>query len=235
MIIKGILIDSGRVLNRPRTGHWFITPNFFTKVDKKIFNQLSKKTKEAFLKAGEYISKQFLIETEEDEYKHFLKFYRIFFENVPELNVNDEDIEYIAKDLVYNYDKYQFFKDVYDTLPILKNKYKLAVVSDAWPSLENVFIKAGFRDYFSSFVVSSLLGVAKPNHLMYETALNDLNILPEEAIFIDDSVRNCDGAKKLGVKTYLICRELREYIYYKLTCRNHIVVRNLHSILKKYN
>ncbi|QSX04687.1 HAD-IA family hydrolase [Sedimentibacter sp. zth1] len=234
MSIKGILIDSGRVLNGPRTGHWFITPNFFSKVDKKIFNQLTKKVNKAFSKAGDYMSKQLLIKTEEDEYYHFLKYYKIFFENLPELNLNNEDIEYIAKDLVYNYDKYQFFDDVYDVLPILNNKYRLAVVSDAWPSLENVYIKAGFRDYFSSFVISSLIGVTKPNQLMYETALNELNILPEEAIFVDDSITNCDGAKKLGIKTYLICRELRDYIYHKLTCRDHIVVRNLHSILKKY-
>jgi len=27
--IKAILFDSGRTLNAPRTGYWFITPNFF--------------------------------------------------------------------------------------------------------------------------------------------------------------------------------------------------------------
>jgi putative hydrolase of the HAD superfamily len=37
--VKAILIDSGRVLNRPATGHWFITPKFFEHVDKKIFPQ----------------------------------------------------------------------------------------------------------------------------------------------------------------------------------------------------
>lgn len=234
MNIKGILIDSGRVLNGPITGHWFITPNFFTKVDKKTYKHLAKKTRRAFSLAGEYVSKQNLIKTEDEEYFHFKKFYEIFFENVPELNIASKDIEFIAKDLVYNYDKYKFYDDVYKSIPVLKNSYKLAVVSDAWPSLEKVFIKADFRDYFESFVVSSILGITKPNPLMYETALNELNILPEEAIFIDDSVKNCDGAKQLGIKTYLICRELREYLYYKMTCREHTVIRSLNSIVKKY-
>lgn len=35
--IKAILFDSGRVLNKPVTGHWFITPNFFSFVDENKF------------------------------------------------------------------------------------------------------------------------------------------------------------------------------------------------------
>lgn len=56
------------------------------------------------------------------------------------------------------------------------------MVSDAWPSLEKVYVKSGLRVYFSSFIISSILGVNKPNKLMYE-ALNDLNVFLEEAIF----------------------------------------------------
>ena len=56
--IKAILIDSGRVLNVPVTGHWFITPNFFSYVDKKSFNSISvAQKKEAFNKAGQYINR----------------------------------------------------------------------------------------------------------------------------------------------------------------------------------
>lgn len=232
--VKAILIDSGRVLNGPRTGHWFITPNFFKYVDKKTFKTLSKlNLSTAFSKAADYISRQKLIETEEEEYKHFLEYYRIFFKCLPELKLGDEHIQLVTKDLVYNYDKYRFYDEVYDLVPRLSNKYKLAVVSDAWPSLENVYVKSGLRVYFSSFIISSILGVTKPNKLMYETALNDLNVFPEEAIFIDDSIRNCDGAKKLGIQTFLLCRDIKSYIYYKLTCRNHTVVRNLSSVLRK--
>ena len=36
--IKAILFDSGRVLNGPVTGHWFVTPNFWDYVNKDIFN-----------------------------------------------------------------------------------------------------------------------------------------------------------------------------------------------------
>lgn len=70
--VKAILFDSGRVLNRPTTGHWFITPNFFEYVDKQKFDSIKKsKRNNAFSKAYEYIDKQKFILTESDEYTHF--------------------------------------------------------------------------------------------------------------------------------------------------------------------
>lgn len=226
--IKAILFDSGRVLNAPRTGHWFITPNFFTYVDKKKFNSINSCQKKlAFNKAGEYIHKQNFILNEDEEYKHFIEYYRIFSKYLPELQLQNKDVQAIAKDCVYNYDKYSFFDDAVDLIPELSKSYKLAVVSDAWPSLENVFKRANLRDYFSSFVISSIKGVTKPNELMYETALKELNVSPEETIFIDDNIKNCDGAIKLGINSFVLSRDWRLYAYNKLRHRNYNVIRSL--------
>jgi len=151
---------------------------------------------------------------------------------LPELSTNSSEIESIAKDLVFNPDKYGFYKDVYDEIPRLSKKYKLAVVSDAWPSLEEVFIKADLRDYFSSFIISSKLGTNKPNELMYKTAIDELGISAGEAVFIDDNIINCDGAKKLGINSLLMCREFKHYLYLKLTSRKYKVIRSLEKIEK---
>lgn len=226
--IKAILLDSGRVLNVSVTGHWHITPNFFTYVDKKIFNSIKASQKKlAFRKAGEYIHKQNLIINENEEYKHFYEYYKIFSKCLPQLQLKDKDVQAITKDYVYNYSKYSFFDDVINLIPELSKSYKLAVVSDAWPSLENVFRKAGLRDYFSSFVISSKKGIAKPHELMYKTALNELNVLPEESIFIDDNIKNCNGAIKLGINSFVLCRDWRLYTYNKLINRNYSIIRNL--------
>ncbi|MDT8719351.1 HAD-IA family hydrolase [Clostridium sp. 19966] len=226
--IKGILLDSGRVLNVSATGHWHITPNFFSYVDKGKFYSLSSSArKSAFNKAGEYINKQNLIMDEAEEYKHFLRYYEIFSTCLPELKLEKEAVESIAKDHVYNYSKYTFFSDVYEVIPELSKHYKLAVVSDAWPSLENVFKAAGLRDYFSSFVISSKKGVTKPNELMYKTALEELHIKSEEAIFIDDSILNCKGALKLGITSFVMCRDKRLYRYNKLFNRKYKPINNL--------
>jgi len=231
--IKAILFDSGRVLNGPSTGHWFITNNFFTIVDKKKFDSIpSPQIKFAFHKAAEYINNQNLIIDENEEYIHFFNYYSIFSRYLPELNLRVEDVQAITQDYVYNYSKYKFFKDSFKVVPELSKSYKLAVVSDAWPSLENVFRAVGLREYFSSFVISSQKGITKPHELMYKTALEELGVLPEEAIFIDDNIKNCDGAMKLGINSFVLCRDFKSYIYHKIFKRNYTAIRSLKDINK---
>lgn len=121
---------------------------------------------------------------------------------------------------------------MFSVIPKLSKSYKLAVVSDAWPSLENVFRNAGLRDYFSSFIISSIKGITKPNEIMYRSALDELDVSPEETIFIDDNIKNCDGAKNLGITSYILCRNWRPYIYYKICHSSYGIVRNLNEVSK---
>ena len=205
--IKAILFDSGRVLNRPRTGHWFMPPNFFKYVDKNKFEALDiNLIEKVFYKGDKYFHKHPLILTEIEELEHFVEFYNIFATELPDLEISADYILEIAKDTVYNDDKFEFFEDVFEVIPKLSQHYKLGVVSDTWPSLERVFKNAGLREYFSSFVMSSVLGVLKPHELMFNTALSELNIKPEEAIFIDDNIVNVKAAIKLGMQGIVILR-----------------------------
>lgn len=231
--IKAILFDSGRVLNGPATGHWFITPDFFKYVNPKKFSAIKVSEKiSAFDRAAEYISQQKLIINENEEYMHFFEYYSIFSECLPQLQLKCEDIALITNDYVYNPMKYSFYNDAVTVIPELSKIYKLAIVSDAWPSLERVFSKAGLREYFSAFVISSKLGVTKPNGLMYKTALDELGVLPEEAVFIDDNIKNCNGALKLGINSIVLNRDWRIYAYNRLFNRKYKVVRNLYDIKK---
>lgn len=166
--IKAILFDSGKVLNVPRTGHWFIPPKFFEYIDKEVFEFISrKKIKTAFRKANEYINSQKLIKTIDEEYEKFIEFYKIFADDIPKLNLTDEDVKNIAEDLVYNSKKYEFYDDAVQVIEDLSKKYKIGVVSDAWPSLKNVFKDAGLYEYFDTFIISSILGVVKPDKKLY--------------------------------------------------------------------
>lgn len=231
--IKGILFDSGRVLNQSSTGHWFIPPNFFQYVDEKKYNAVDKeKINIAFNNAAQHISCKSLIKSKEDEYIHFYKYYEIFSQSLPELELKEIEIKGLATDLVYNVEKYVFFEDALKIIPELKSKYKLAVVSDAWPSLKDVFINRGLYNYFDSFVISSILGVSKPNEKMYLTALNELKLLPEETVFVDDNLDNCKGAIKLGIAGIFLCRNKLKYYTYKLFVlgKGYTVINNLEQL-----
>lgn len=74
--------------------------------------------------------------------------------------------------------------------------------------------------------MSSLIGVIKPNELMFNTALSELNIKPEESLFIDDSIKNIEGASKLGIQTILMIRDEN----YKHDT-DHLLIHNLNDLL----
>ncbi|GFP76293.1 HAD-IA family hydrolase [Clostridium fungisolvens] len=206
--LKAILFDSGRVLNDPRTGNWFVPPNFHRYVDKNKFDLLDEKLIQvAFYKAMKFLEAKSIILTEEEEFEHFIEFYTILSNELPDLELNETHIIEVARDTVFNDEKFLFYEDVFEVIPQLSKSYKLGVVSDTWPSLERVFRNAGLREYFSTFVMSSKIGVIKPNELMFNTALTELNIKPEEAIFIDDNIKNVEVAIKLGMQGILMIRD----------------------------
>ncbi|MNP30494.1 Alpha-D-glucose-1-phosphate phosphatase YihX [compost metagenome] len=140
----------------------------------------------------------------------FLEFYSEFAKQLPQLQLTQTEIECIAKEIVFNDEKFLFHDDVFEVIPGLSATYKLGVVSDTWPSLDRIFVNFNLRNYFSSFVMSSILGVRKPNELMYTTALKELNVNPREAIFVDDNIHNLEGAKKLGIHTIWLLRGYEE-------------------------
>jgi putative hydrolase of the HAD superfamily len=233
--IEAVLFDSGKVLNVPQTGHWFISPKFFDHINKGSFETISiEKKNSAFSKAGAYINSIAMIKTKEEEYYHFKKYYDIFSGELPELQLQNENVKELAKDLVYNTEKYKFFDDAISVIPLLYPKYKLAVVSDAWPSLKDVFIKAGFYSYFSSFIISSVIGVTKPNEKMYLSALNELNVSPDRAVFIDDNLKNCLGAMRLGINAVLLCRDKKYYALQKIVSvgKGYSVIQSLNELLQ---
>ncbi len=204
--IKAILFDSGRTLNVPRTGHWFITPNFFNIINDTSFQYTEDQLSEAMNKACDHINKMLLVKTEEDEFTMFKEFYEIVLKEIKYTSINEKIINSLASDNVYNDDKFYFFDDVEPGLQRLKDKYILGVVSDTWPSLERVFINKSLRKYFSTFVMSSIYGSYKAEKVLFKIAIEEIGVKPEEVIFIDDSESNLVAAEDFGMIPILIDR-----------------------------
>ncbi|MFA6940065.1 MAG: HAD family hydrolase [Clostridiaceae bacterium] len=204
--IKAILFDSGRTLNIPRTGYWFITPEFFNIVHKDKLPENQEILENAMAEAVSFIDKIKYVKTEKEEYLMFKEFYKIFLIKAGYPEISDNIIDALAKDNVYNDDKFLFFDDVEPSLKLLNEKYKLGVVSDTWPSLERVFINKGLMKYFSVFIMSSIYGSCKSEKLLFKIALEKLNIKPSQAVFIDDSESNLIAAEKFGLIPILIDR-----------------------------
>ena len=56
-----------------------------------------------------------------------------------------------------------------------------------------------FFNYIDGGVYSYEVKVSKPNELIYKILLQRYNLVPEETIFIDDSLKNIEAAEKLGI------------------------------------
>ena len=231
--IKAVLLDSGRVLNTAATGNWFVSPRYFETVDKGRYDTLDPASRRAaHHKALDYLNAQKTILTLDEELLHFKRYYEIFFEALPELGVSREQAHTVATDLVYNTDKYRFYDDALRLLSALRGTYKLAVISDAWPSLREGYKAFGLYDHFDAFVVSSELGTCKPDPRMYQTALDELGVSPGEAVFVDDLRVNCESAAALGIHAVLLCRDKWKYRLYKLISivKPYQVIANLDQL-----
>lgn len=99
------------------------------------------------------------------------------------------------------------FPQTHEVLALLKTRYRLAVVSDAQcaygvPELCAV----GLVDYFAPIIISGDYGYRKPDSRLFRAALTELQVQPEEAIFIgNDRFRDVLGARQAGMKTILFC------------------------------
>lgn len=67
---------------------------------------------------------------------------------------------------------------------------------------------------------------------MYITALKELNVKPDETVFIDDNLKNCKGAINVGINAILLCRNKQEYIIEKIKNigKEYIVINNLYQL-----
>ena len=60
--------------------------------------------------------------------------------------------------------------------------------------------------YFSPIVISGDYGYRKPDTRLFQAALAELGVTPEEAIYIgNDRFRDVFGARQVGMKTILFC------------------------------
>ena len=94
-------------------------------------------------------------------------------------------------------------KAMLDLIFKLKPKYKIAILSNASsPHLRESLAKTGTEKLFDAVVISSELGITKPDTSIFNYCLDKLDVTADEAIYIDDNQRFVDAANKLGLTAY---------------------------------
>ena len=210
---KYLILDFGLVLGKPKTGNWFITPNFYeiigkNKIDLKRLNVL-------FNKYNENISKKII--TKEEEYKAFKEFYLNILNELKIVKNEEETAEKLAEDFVYNEDKYIMYDDVYEFLEKQSQKYILILLSDNWPCVYAILKNWGIDKFFTKIYISSEYPALKKDGLLFDYAMNEFKIKKDEAIFVDDNPELLEVADKKKLIPVLIDRTNlhKDYSKYK--------------------
>jgi putative hydrolase of the HAD superfamily len=84
---------------------------------------------------------------------------------------------------------------------------RTAIVSNCSRSTSITVERLGLDELVDAIVLSFEVHTMKPEPQIYEFALERLGgIAPEDALFVDDQVAFCDGARRLGIDTRLLLR-----------------------------
>ena len=90
--------------------------------------------------------------------------------------------------------------EIVEFLRSIKTKYKVGLISNAWSGLRDYIVREKFDDAFHHMVISAEVGVAKPDPKIYHIALEQLQVKPKEAVFVDDFIENVNACEKVGMK-----------------------------------
>ena len=113
------------------------------------------------------------------------------------LNISNEELTRAIQQF-WDGDRLDFSMVAY--LRSLRPRYKTALLSNAWDNLRGLIENEWkIASAFDEVIISAEVGLAKPDHRIFQLALNRLGVDAGEAVFVDDFSENIDGARWLGL------------------------------------
>ncbi len=105
-----------------------------------------------------------------------------------------------------------------ELLKQLKKWHRIYLLSNTnnlhYRYFKNLFTQASggisLHQFFDKVYFSYEIKLRKPSIEIFKYVINDLQILPQETLFIDDSIENIESAKMLGMRTHWLVNDLCE-------------------------
>jgi putative hydrolase of the HAD superfamily len=82
----------------------------------------------------------------------------------------------------------------------LRGTCKTGLISNAWSDLRDYITREKMIDAFDHITISAEVGVAKPDPKIFQIALEQAVVSPNEAVFVDDFYVNIEGCEKVGMQ-----------------------------------
>jgi epoxide hydrolase-like predicted phosphatase len=175
-----------------------------------IFDYVGVVVRQFSPKFFEYISKLKNLDQEEVKLifkKHWMPVkigkisYDVFWQGMAkDLELTTEEVE-DTKQFILNL--FEPSKKTLDVIRELGKKFKLYLLSNSCEWSEESYKFHGVNSLFEKEFFSHKVGLAKPDIKIYELAIKDIGLKPEEIIFIDDKLDNVTAANNAGLNGIL--------------------------------
>jgi glucose-1-phosphatase len=86
-----------------------------------------------------------------------------------------------------------------DYIRALRPRYRTGLISNAWDGLRPYMEREKFADAFDALTISAEVGAMKPEPRIFLHALEQLEVKPGQAVFVDDFAENIAGCEAVGM------------------------------------
>ena len=99
--------------------------------------------------------------------------------------------------------------EAHGVLEALKSRFKTGLITnwDHAPSIYRILADYKLEGYFETVVVSDEVGVAKPDPRIFDIALRDAGLRPEEVAYVGDAPEDVEGSLAAGLHPVLVRRK----------------------------
>ena len=208
-MIRAIIFDCGGVLVYPKGGYWQRAVDRDAILNGRRLDFDADKAASAFRKYAYILDEGQLISGLNHEKRLRCAFLKAMNEEL-QTGLSEREMDALAHSLTYNDARYQLYDDSLQGIDRLSAEYRIGFLSNAMPSMVRALNNTGLTEHLDCFTVSCLIGCQKPEKRMYLTALDELQLPPEECVFVEDLKENLLAAAKLGMN---VIRMKRPFYY----------------------
>lgn len=152
----------------------------------------------------------------ENEYKKFvgdLLYGKTSHEKIWDQLCTDLGINIPIAFLFHSFNQTPIDKDMHELVLKIKEKgFKTGMISGNFADrMKYIKYKFDLQKYFDTFAVTGELGFGKDSEKIFQWALNELEVEPDESIFIDNQDKNLLIPRKLGMHVIYFDDEKRDW------------------------
>jgi epoxide hydrolase-like predicted phosphatase len=140
-----------------------------------------------------------ILKDNKDDFERGKQSINVFWKSVRNILKSDFDIDEIEK---YYIKSLVPLRRMVILVKRLRKKYKVGMLSNT--ETENFTFwrkRYSFDKIFDVIVTSFETGSRKPEEKIYKIAIKELDVKPNEIVFIDNQIKNVKGASRLGIHT----------------------------------